>query len=316
MPAIDHFWAVVRPAAGTGWPLSRSSPKFLHDLTGTASLLQETVAGCARRRPVLVVTGRHRERWSRSWSTSRPGAGRRALAPRLHGGDTARPSARPGPMRARAAVIATFAASLARDRADPAVGRRSATSTSATAARPRGAFVVDEFVEKPSSRRGRATSAAGTTAGTPGCSSSGPGRCSTCWRLAPRLRGVAARPRRATDRLDGALAHPARIALDHAVAEPAAERRVASCRVVRLGRHRRLRLAADVLASRRRRGARRRDLVRAVGSGLVVPQRPAGGAGRPRRRRGRRHPGRAAGHHPARAGGQGDRDRLGAGRAT
>ena len=69
MPGIDHFWAVV-PAGGSGtrlWPLSRSrSPKFLHDLTGSGrSLLQETVdrlAPLAADR-ILVVTGaRHRDR--------------------------------------------------------------------------------------------------------------------------------------------------------------------------------------------------------------------------------------------------------------
>jgi mannose-1-phosphate guanylyltransferase len=68
MPAIEHFWAVV-PAGGSGtrlWPLSRSgTPKFLHDLTGSGrSLLQETVdrlTPLAADR-VLVVTGaRHRE---------------------------------------------------------------------------------------------------------------------------------------------------------------------------------------------------------------------------------------------------------------
>lgn len=68
MPAIENFWAVI-PAGGAGtrlWPLSRStSPKFLHDLTGTGrSLLQGTVD---RLTPlvgdrVVVVTGRgHRE---------------------------------------------------------------------------------------------------------------------------------------------------------------------------------------------------------------------------------------------------------------
>jgi mannose-1-phosphate guanylyltransferase len=46
MAAVDHFWAVI-PAGGAGtrlWPLSRSSsPKFLHDLTGRGrTLLQGT----------------------------------------------------------------------------------------------------------------------------------------------------------------------------------------------------------------------------------------------------------------------------------
>ena len=68
MGSLDHFWAVV-PAGGAGtrlWPLSRSSsPKFLHDLTGVGrTLLQAThdrlepLAGDR----VVVVTGRaHRD---------------------------------------------------------------------------------------------------------------------------------------------------------------------------------------------------------------------------------------------------------------
>jgi len=68
MSGIDNFWAVV-PAGGAGtrlWPLSRSSaPKFLRDLTGSGrSLLQGTYDRLA---PAvgdrfLVVTGRaHRD---------------------------------------------------------------------------------------------------------------------------------------------------------------------------------------------------------------------------------------------------------------
>jgi mannose-1-phosphate guanylyltransferase len=61
--AIENFWAVI-PAGGAGtrlWPLSRSaSPKFLLDLTGSGrTLLQETVdrlEGLAADR-FLVVTG-------------------------------------------------------------------------------------------------------------------------------------------------------------------------------------------------------------------------------------------------------------------
>ena len=71
MPALDNFWAVI-PAGGAGtrlWPLSRrSSPKFLHDLSGSGqSLLQDTwtrLAPLAGDR-FLVVTGRahqHEER--------------------------------------------------------------------------------------------------------------------------------------------------------------------------------------------------------------------------------------------------------------
>jgi mannose-1-phosphate guanylyltransferase len=63
----EHFWAVI-PAGGAGtrlWPLSRAgSPKFLHDLTGTGrSLLQAT---WDRLEPltgdrVIVVTGQAHE---------------------------------------------------------------------------------------------------------------------------------------------------------------------------------------------------------------------------------------------------------------
>lgn len=68
MPAIDHFWAVI-PAGGAGtrlWPLSRSSaPKFLHDLTGTdRTLLQGTfdrLAPLAGERFVVVTGEAHRD---------------------------------------------------------------------------------------------------------------------------------------------------------------------------------------------------------------------------------------------------------------
>lgn len=65
---IDHFWAVI-PAGGAGtrlWPLSRQgSPKFLHDLTGSGrTLIQATydrLTPLAGDR-MLVVTGRaHRD---------------------------------------------------------------------------------------------------------------------------------------------------------------------------------------------------------------------------------------------------------------
>jgi mannose-1-phosphate guanylyltransferase len=68
MSSIDHFWAVI-PAGGAGtrlWPLSRSSsPKFLHDLTGGGrTLLQDTLARLAplAEDRFVVVTGRpHRD---------------------------------------------------------------------------------------------------------------------------------------------------------------------------------------------------------------------------------------------------------------
>jgi mannose-1-phosphate guanylyltransferase len=68
MTSVANFWAVI-PAGGAGtrlWPLSRAgAPKFLHDLTGSGrSLLQATVdrlAPIAEDR-ILVVTGAaHRE---------------------------------------------------------------------------------------------------------------------------------------------------------------------------------------------------------------------------------------------------------------
>ncbi|MGZ5398611.1 MAG: mannose-1-phosphate guanylyltransferase [Nocardioides sp.] len=68
MPALDHFWAVI-PAGGAGtrlWPVSRAAaPKFLHDLTGDGrSLLQHTVDRLVPlvEDRLLVVTGvAHRE---------------------------------------------------------------------------------------------------------------------------------------------------------------------------------------------------------------------------------------------------------------
>jgi mannose-1-phosphate guanylyltransferase len=66
MAPLGHFWAVI-PAGGSGtrlWPLSRSgSPKFLHDLTGSGrTLLQETadrLAPLAGDRRVVVTGAGH-----------------------------------------------------------------------------------------------------------------------------------------------------------------------------------------------------------------------------------------------------------------
>lgn len=63
MGPLEHFWAVV-PAGGAGtrlWPLSRQAePKFLHDLTGTGRTLAQATVD--RLRPlakdrILLVTG-------------------------------------------------------------------------------------------------------------------------------------------------------------------------------------------------------------------------------------------------------------------
>ena len=83
----EHFWAVI-PAGGAGtrlWPLSRaSSPKFLHDLTGSGrSLLQAT---WDRLTPlvgdhVVVVTGVAHEANFVGWGILVPDReGRRASA--------------------------------------------------------------------------------------------------------------------------------------------------------------------------------------------------------------------------------------------
>ena len=69
MSAIPGFWAVI-PAGGAGtrlWPLSRSaSPKFLHDLTGSGrSLLQATIdrlTPLAEDRCLIVTGAVHRDR--------------------------------------------------------------------------------------------------------------------------------------------------------------------------------------------------------------------------------------------------------------
>lgn len=81
MSSLEHFWAVV-PAGGAGtrlWPMSRAAvPKFLHDLTGDGrSLLRQTVD---RLTPLvgdrlLVVTGVvHREAVQAALPEVDPGA--------------------------------------------------------------------------------------------------------------------------------------------------------------------------------------------------------------------------------------------------
>jgi len=68
MASLDHLWAVI-PAGGAGtrlWPLSRAGrPKFLLDLTGSGrSLLQSTVdrlAPLAADRVLVVTGGPHRD---------------------------------------------------------------------------------------------------------------------------------------------------------------------------------------------------------------------------------------------------------------
>jgi mannose-1-phosphate guanylyltransferase len=253
--SIENFWAVI-PAGGAGtrlWPLSRSSsPKFLHDLTGSGrSLLQGTYDRLA---PLvgdrfLVVTGR---------------AHRAAVADQLPavaaGSVVAEPSARDS-----MAAIGLAAALLEREHPDAVMGSFAADHVIAdplrfgdavriavAAARedwlvtigidptsPSAAFgyihlgddlpghpgaaSVREFVEKPSAEVAQAYLATGRYRWNAGMfvvrprvllellAESDPGFAAT-------LREIAAQPSRLEELWPGL----PKIALDHAVAEPAA----------------------------------------------------------------------------------------------
>lgn len=251
---LEHFWAVI-PAGGAGtrlWPLSRrTSPKFLHDLTGGGrTLLQATVD---RLSPlvgdrVVVVTGQsHRDAVLEQ-------------LPGLRGEDVvAEPSARDS-----MAAIGLAAALLERRDPDAVMGSfaadhvigdeaafRDVVVTAASAAargwlvtigiepthpatgfgyiRPGsplpgtpGAFLVEEFVEKPSAEvaasyleRGYRWNA-GMFVVRPGVlldllADRDPD-------FAQALRAVAADPTSLAEAWPGL----PRIAVDHAVAEPAA----------------------------------------------------------------------------------------------
>jgi mannose-1-phosphate guanylyltransferase len=260
MPApansLAHFWAVI-PAGGAGtrlWPLSRSSaPKFLRDLTGSGrSLLQGTydrlVPAVDDR--FLVVTGRaHREAVAGQLPELDPDA------------IIAEPSARDSmaaiglaaallERRDPDAVMGSFAADHVI--ADPEAFRRSVATavdvarddwlvtigiepTHASAAfgyihlgdplpgHP-AAYAVHEFVEKPSTEvaegylaTGRFRWNAGMFVVRPGVlldllGAEDPG-------FAANLRDIAADP----SRLEDVWPTLPKIALDHAVAEPAAD---------------------------------------------------------------------------------------------
>ena len=262
MPEIEHFWAVV-PAGGSGtrlWPLSRSaSPKFLHDLTGAGrSLLQETVARVAATAGdrVLVVTGAaHREQVV-AQLTALP-AGRVIAEPSPRDsmaaiGYAAALLEREDPD----AVMASFAADHVID--DRAAFERAVALAVEVAAddwlvtvgirptRPSsafgyvrqdaalsghdGAFVVAEFVEKPSVEVARSYVAAGTYRWNAGMFVVRPGVLLDLLGarhpgFAASLRDLAASP----ERLEDVWPTLPKIAIDHAVAEPAAaEGRVAT----------------------------------------------------------------------------------------
>lgn len=251
---LEHFWAVV-PAGGAGtrlWPLSRkASPKFLHDLTGAGrTLIQSTLD---RLEPlvgdrVLVVTGEaHREAVLEQ-------------LPRLRDEDVvAEPSARDSmaaiglaaallERRDPAAVMGSFAADHVitdpadfRDvvaRAAEAAGQGwlvtigiepTHAATGFGYIRPGaplpgtpGVLLVEEFVEKPSAQVAASYVAAGYRWNA-GMFVVRPGVLLDLLadqdpEFARALRAIAADPATLAEAWPGL----PRIALDHAVAEPAA----------------------------------------------------------------------------------------------
>ena len=255
MPAIDHFWAVV-PAGGSGtrlWPLSRSSsPKFLHDLTGAGrSLLQETVArlGATADERVLVVTGAaHREQVvdqlahlaaARVVAEPEPRDSMAAIGYAAALLEREDPDVVMGSFAADHVIgdleafdrAVTLAADVARDDWLVTVGIPPTRPSTAfgyvrqggALAGHDGAFVVEEFVEKPSIEVARTYLTAGTYRWNAGMfvvrprvllgllAARDPG-------FAEALRDLAASP----DRLEDVWPTLPKIAIDHAVAEPAA----------------------------------------------------------------------------------------------
>lgn len=251
---LEHFWAVI-PAGGAGtrlWPLSRQdSPKFLHDLTGTGrTLIQATydrLLPLADDR-MLVITGHaHQE----AVAAQLDGLGADAVV--------AEPSARDSmaaiglaaallEVRDPDAVMGSFAA----DHVITAVDAfRAATATAVEAARAGwlvtigiepthpatgfgyisvgdalddvpGAFAVREFVEKPSVEVAASYVAAGYRWNA-GMFVVRPGVLLDLLaeqdpEFAAALRGIAADP----STLAEVWPSLPRIAVDHAVAEPAA----------------------------------------------------------------------------------------------
>ncbi len=251
--ALDRLWAVV-PAGGAGtrlWPLSRASrPKFLLDLTGSGrTLLQATVD---RLRPLtgdrlLVVTGSAHERAVRR---QLPGVDRVLAEPSPRDSMAAIGWAAAVLEREHPdALVASFAADhvvLQDEEFQAAV--REAAEVAATGllvtigieptgpatgfgyiagAGPLAGFptarVVREFVEKPDAERAAAYVASGGYRWNAGMFVVGASRLLDLLAvhhpdLAEGLRAIAADPASMERRWPGL----ERIALDHAVAEPAA----------------------------------------------------------------------------------------------
>jgi mannose-1-phosphate guanylyltransferase len=253
--AVERLWAVV-PAGGAGtrlWPLSRaSSPKFLHDLTGSGrTLLQATVDRLVPlvEHRILVVTG---------------AAHHAAVRRQLPGLAAAQVIAEPSPRDSMAAIglaaatierddpmgiVGSFAAdhvirdedafrAVVREAAEvadtgllvtigieptgPETGFGYVRADAALAGFP-SARMVREFVEKPDAERARAYVASGDYRWNAGMFVA---RATVLMdllaeyrpELAAGLRAVAADPTSIEDRWPTL----ERIAIDHAVAEPAA----------------------------------------------------------------------------------------------
>ncbi len=251
---IRGFWAVV-PAGGAGtrlWPLSRSrDPKFLHDLTGEgSSLLQQTrdrLAPLAAERLMVVTGAAHRD------------AVRRQLAELPEDGIVAEPSARDSMAaiglaaalleRRGAEVMGSFAAdhviaepeefrTAVRAAVDAAregwlvtIGIKPTFASSAFGYIRQGGALeghasarkVAEFVEKPSVSVAEAYLATGDYRWNAGMFVVQPSILLDLLAeqdpdFAATLRAIAAEPERLSDLWETL----PRIAIDHAVAEPAA----------------------------------------------------------------------------------------------
>jgi mannose-1-phosphate guanylyltransferase len=262
MLGIEHFWAVV-PAGGAGtrlWPLSRSNrPTLLHALRGTGrSLLPDTVAGLAAVAVarVLVVTGaRHRDRVleqlpevpaDRVFGEPSPRDSMAAIGLAAAMLERMDPDAVMGSFAADHVIgdpgaldrAVALAAEVARDGWLVTIGIEPTYPATAFGyvrqggelTEHPGAFLVEEFVEKPDSEVARSYVESGRFRWNAGMFVVRPTvllDLLASWHadLAAGLRAIAADPAR----MDAVWPTLTRIAIDYAVAEPAAaEGRVAT----------------------------------------------------------------------------------------
>ncbi|MGL5866788.1 MAG: mannose-1-phosphate guanylyltransferase [Dermatophilaceae bacterium] len=256
MPVVDKFWAIV-PAGGAGtrlWPLSRAGrPKFLLDLTGSGrSLLQSTIdrlAPLVGDRTIVVTGQAHADAVrgqlpsvpvDRVLAEPSPRDSMAAIGWAAAVVERADPEAVVGsfaadhviPDAAAFEAVVREAVAVARTGLVVTVGvepTRPATGFGyVRAGAPLPGFAtaleVREFVEKPDAARARAYLASGEfrwNAGMFVVKAAVLLDLLARWHpeLAAGLRRVAAEP----DRLDEVWPGLERIAIDHAVAEPAAE---------------------------------------------------------------------------------------------